>query len=411
VGAATANGFAPTVSITDNQLAQPGVGVVTATGLAPALDLTITAGLGQVVADGFSPVVTASDHKTASPDVAVVAASALEPTVTATQNQFAAPDVGALTASGFAPQVQISDHQIAAAGLGDVALQGVAPAVAVSDNQRADAQLGALLAAGFAPVVQLPVVVTVGLGQVVATGLEPDAEASTTDIEPRVGVLTIVGFAPNVEIPVTVATASGAAQLAGHAPEVQVLVEVLPEPGEVLAEGFSPSVAIVSEFGEGYWPVVRTMPDGSEVRVGINYPIPNVRTAPKLLRLSLEGWRLRGERLVLNYWTMIRKRPALQAKLLFDDGSPLNLVDARAVSFILNDYDGDELLRAPVEIINHAAAHVRYRPARNDIQQSFRNRGQRAELGHYLAGHFRVDWTDDTFLEWPLTWRFKVEVL
>jgi len=167
---------------------------------------------------------------------------------------------------------------------------------------------------------------------------------------------------------------------------------------------------IESVLPDGYWGVVRTMPDGSVVGDSVNYPIEGVRTAPQVIHRTAPSWRLRGERLVIHYWRMRRKHTPLSVRLLFEDGSPLNLVDAQAAWFILHDYDGSLVLQAPCQILNRAEARVLYRPKRDDIPARVRTRGEREVTGKYLAGHFRVDWADETFLEWPLNWRFDVEI-
>lgn len=119
-----------------NQVASPGVGALTLTGLAPTVFATnpknVLPALGEISLDGFAP--------TASVSV----------------NQFVNADVGALTLEGFVPVVTIANPNInAQPGLGELTLSGYAPTAGVSIN--VSVPVGELTFEGYLPSVDVSV--------------------------------------------------------------------------------------------------------------------------------------------------------------------------------------------------------------------------------------------------------------
>lgn len=191
-------------------------------------------------------------------------------------------------------------------------------------------------------------------------------------------------------------------------PEISVT-----DPGTISGVG---SIASSETFGiptltivGGAWLVKRTLLDGSVVQVPINYPIVNVQVRTRLTRREISTWRIRNYILSASFHDLEERRRNLSIHLLLEDGSPVNLEDA-VVHLVLENYDFTEVLRAPAQVLNAAAGFVRYWYRPGDIPKEVRYTAKRKKLGQWLAGHFRVDWPDETFLEWPLDRRFEVRI-
>jgi hypothetical protein len=159
----------------------------------------------------------------------------------------------------------------------------------------------------------------------------------------------------------------------------------------------------------GAWLVKRTLLDGSIVEVPIRYPVVNVQVRTRLTRREISSFRIRNYILSANFHDLQERRRNLTVRLLLEDGSPVNLEGA-AAQFILENYDFTQVLSAPAEVLSAAAGAVRYWYRPGDIPKEVRYTAKRKKLGQWLAGHFRVDWPDQTFLEWPLDRRFDVRI-
>jgi hypothetical protein len=132
--------------------------------------VTVTPGVGVLTATGLAPTVMAP--ALVLPGVGALTATGLAPTVTAPALVF--PGVGALTATGLAPTV-------------------TAPALVLPG-------VGVLTLEGAAPTVTAPVLVIPGVGVLVLEGLVPTVISGGTSITvtPGVGILTLEGWVPVV---------------------------------------------------------------------------------------------------------------------------------------------------------------------------------------------------------------------
>lgn len=160
----------------------------------------------------------------------------------------------------------------------------------------------------------------------------------------------------------------------------------------------------------GWWVVTRTLVDGSQQDYQINYPTQNIGVLPQPVHRPRPGWRLRGDRLTIGYWDLRRRHRPLDFELVFENGLKPNLAAADRLRFIVTDYDGTPILEAPVRILNTAECRVRYKHRGDELPQEYRYRGTREAEGRCLVGYFRVDWPDETFMEWPLDSRLRVEI-
>lgn len=184
-------------------------------------------GTGLLTATGFAPTVSATANTQASPGVGAAVLAGFAPTVSATAHQTVTPGVGAATLAGFAPTVTASDHQTVTHGVGVLTATGYAPTVTAGagGGTTASPGTGQLTATGFAPVVTATahVTVTPAVGVLVATGYAPVVTASAhVTVTPGVAALVASGFAPAVLAPVQVETATGLLLFAGYAPTVTV---------------------------------------------------------------------------------------------------------------------------------------------------------------------------------------------
>jgi len=132
------------------------------------------------------------------------------------------PDTGALTFVGLAPTVLIA-----------------VPA-------------GALNFTGLTPTILTPVVVSVGVGTVVCTGLEPEIITLTgSGAEIPTGTVDATGLAPTVLTPRTVPVPLGAATFTGLAPTFVQGVRTQPGVGSLVLTGLAPKTPIVSKVPAG----------------------------------------------------------------------------------------------------------------------------------------------------------------
>ncbi len=192
------------------------------------------------------------------------------------------------------------------------------------------------------------------------------------------------------------------------ATEVQLAPQTITAVAIDSAEAFGDPMIEIT-LPEGWWPVTRTLLDGSQVVVGINYPVEDVVPEPELLRRRNTIWRLRGDKLSIGYWDLERKGNVLDLQLTLEGGALVDLEDA-TVQLVLEDSAGVPTIRLPMTIFNRSQAIVRYHRRRGDIPKTVRATANREEAGEYLAGHVRVDWDNGTFLEWPLDRRLDVEI-
>jgi hypothetical protein len=175
----------------------PGVGALTLTGFAPAVSVSnnqnVAAGVGALALAGFSPTVSVSNNQNVLAGVGAVTATGFAPTVSTPQSVGAG--VGALTLSGFAPTV--SAGTTIPLGVGALSLSGFAPTISVSSHQNVLAGVGSVLATGFAPTIATPRNVLAGTGALSATGFAPTVFASNAlNVPIALGALVMTGFAP-----------------------------------------------------------------------------------------------------------------------------------------------------------------------------------------------------------------------
>jgi hypothetical protein len=243
LGAVTAAGLAPTVTV--NTIAATALGTVTAAGLAPTIQtpVTVTPALGTVAATGLAP--TIQTPVTVTTALGTVTAAGLEPTITVAVQ--ASPGVGVLVAAGLAPTV-LTPRTVTPA-LGDVTAAGLAPTVTTTAHVTVTPALGTVDAAGLVPTVTATTntLVRPDLGTVAAAGLAPTVTATTnTLVRPALGEVTAAGLAPTAEggAGVTARPALGDVTAAGLAPTVTATNHqtVTPALGTVDAAGLAPTV-------------------------------------------------------------------------------------------------------------------------------------------------------------------------
>jgi hypothetical protein len=222
-GAATWEGFAPTVAVSNHQTVLAGVGQATWEGFAATVQVgvNVSPGVGAATWTGFAPSVTTSNHQTVT------------------------PGVGTATWDGFAPSVTTSNHQTVAAGLGQATWAGFAPTIAIGIHVQA--QTGAAVWAGFAPTVQTPVNLAAGTGVGTWTGFAPSMQIGVT-VGAGLGQATWSGFAPGITVSEhqLVSAGRGEATWTGFAPSVRTPVTVGAGLGAASWHGFAPTVDITS---------------------------------------------------------------------------------------------------------------------------------------------------------------------
>jgi hypothetical protein len=247
VGALSLAGFAPTVAISNNQSVAAGLGALSFTGFAPTVVIGVRAlaGVGALTLSGFAPTVAVSNNQTVAAGLGALSLAGFAPTVAVSDNKTVAAGVAALSLTGFAPSVVIGFRSLA--GVAALSLTGFAPTIAVSDNKSAAAGAGALSLTGFAPSVVIGVRALAGVGALALTGFAPSVAVSNHKVVlPGVGALSLAGFAPTVVATAnqTVLAGQGALALTGFAPTVSSSNQTTAAPGTgaLALAGFAPTV-------------------------------------------------------------------------------------------------------------------------------------------------------------------------
>lgn len=150
-------GFAPTVSVTANQLVTPGTLALSLTTFSPTISVTdnqtVTPGTLALVITSFAPTVTATDNQTVTPSTAALVLTTFAPTVTATANQSVTPGTLALVLTAFAPTVTTTANVLVTPATASLVITSFAPVVSVSNNQIVVPATASLVLTTFAPTV------------------------------------------------------------------------------------------------------------------------------------------------------------------------------------------------------------------------------------------------------------------
>lgn len=248
LGTLTLVGHTPTLGVG----VTPGVGTLTVTGHAPTLDTGIRPGVGALALTGYEPTLTLTLPAPA-PGVLVltghqptvsVGANVSTGVGTLTVTGFAPaldlgirPDVGTLSLAGAVPALSTGITPDASALL----VTGHAPTIAASANSNVTPDAGVLSVTGFAP--SLGLGITTGIGALVLNGHAPTL-GDEINITTQAGVLEAVGHAPMLGLAIT--PAAGVLALAGHAPVLGAGIS--PDAGQIVVAGHTPTVAATANI-------------------------------------------------------------------------------------------------------------------------------------------------------------------
>lgn len=144
LGEPTLTGLSPTFATTANLVVTPPVGVLSVTGFAPTVFVSVSAtpGLGAVAATGLAPRALVS--VTAFTGAGAAAVTGFAPTVRL--NQQVTPGVGAIQVQGLAPSVIVAPPGTSVdvtPSVGEIVVQGLAPSVVVTAAVTAPRKRGA----------------------------------------------------------------------------------------------------------------------------------------------------------------------------------------------------------------------------------------------------------------------------
>lgn len=132
-GSLTLTGFAPTVTVTANQLIA-----------VPSGSLSLT---------GFEPTVLNGANQVIQVPVGSIVLTGYTPTVVSTANQTIAVPAGSLIITGYAPTVRVGNDQIVVVPAGSLTLTGYAPTIVTTNNKFISVPIGTLILTGYAPTV------------------------------------------------------------------------------------------------------------------------------------------------------------------------------------------------------------------------------------------------------------------
>jgi len=230
--------YAPTVSVTNNQLITPAVLALVLATFAPTVSTPVicTPGTLALTLTTFSPTVLTPVVET--PSTASLTTTAYAPTITISADQVVTPTTLALTTASFAPSIVTPVTTTPATAA--LSLTGFAPTV--STPVTATPSTASLATTAFAPTIALPVLATPGKLSLTITVLVPTVATpvvSTPDTLP----LTTTGLAPTISTPSTVTPETLALTTTGFAPEPSVTSGVIIGTASLLITTYAPSVA------------------------------------------------------------------------------------------------------------------------------------------------------------------------
>jgi hypothetical protein len=207
LGQATFTGFEPTVNITNHVSVLSATGQAVFTGLEPTVSVTnnisVATDLGQAVFTGFEPTISISNHINVSTDTGVGVFTGFEPTVSVSGNGIVNTDTGVGVFTGFEPTISVSNNIDVQTDTGQGVFAGFAPVVSVSDHITVNTDKGDAVFNGFAPTVTASNHITVDTqtGQGIFTGYEPTVVASNAQVvNTSTGLGVFTGYSPSVII-------------------------------------------------------------------------------------------------------------------------------------------------------------------------------------------------------------------
>jgi len=201
VVATTTSTFAPTVTVSNNQLATIGLLASSSAVFAPSVvvNTNVVPATASVASSTFAPSV--STPTTLSPNPVSITLTQFNPVVRTPV--LVTPDASAKTLTTFAPTVSAPDNKVATPDLIALATSLLAPTVTASDHQRAVPDLVATTTATFAATVTATEhrLVTPGPLGLTATLFAPDVEATggqAVTVTPATAILNLTRFLPKV---------------------------------------------------------------------------------------------------------------------------------------------------------------------------------------------------------------------
>ena len=213
------------------------------TGSEPSVSVNPSIGVypasGAIVSAGRAPTVT--NQLLAQPGVGSITTTGFAPTATYVPNVNAAPGAGSIVSQGYAPTA--ADQLAVSIGAGAVANLGFAPTVSLVVAGRGLISWVSLdlpfsnLSVGAADAFP-------SVGSVVSTGYAPSVSLSAaSNITPDAGAVTSTGYAPALSDGLLASPAAGAATLSYLAPSVTDQISALPGKGDVAVSGYAPAVS------------------------------------------------------------------------------------------------------------------------------------------------------------------------
>lgn len=208
----------------------------------PTGPIEVVPGVGEATATGFAPTATASDNQTVTTDTGAVSATGFAPA--AQISTTVRPDTGLATATGFAPSAAVSANQTVSPALGEVTADGFAPTATASDNQTVTAALGELTAAGFAPAVTASAGIAVSPVATRQLAVPPALVPGEVAVSLTATALRVFGVAPTVAPTATLQVSPTTARLLGVAPAVAPSIDLAVPFARVTDSAFAPTVSV-----------------------------------------------------------------------------------------------------------------------------------------------------------------------
>lgn len=247
--------FAPTVSVSNNQLVVPDPKALATATFAPVViatnNVTVVPGLATLTTTAFAPTVTASDNKTVIPGLATLTLTTYAPVVTATSGQTVIPNTATLAISTFAPAISITDNKTVVPSTASLALSTFAPTIAISANQTVIPDTTALTTTLFAPTVSVTAnqIVIPSTASLTLTTFTPTISLTANQlVVPSTASLTLTAFAPAITITANqlVIPDTLALVITGLSPSVSVGNNIVVTPGtaSLALTTFAPTVSL-----------------------------------------------------------------------------------------------------------------------------------------------------------------------
>lgn len=240
-------GFAPIVSVTNNQVIDVPVASLDLAGLAPTIntDVTVSVPAASLGLIGLEPTIDVTENQIVNIPVASLALSGQVPTITTTANISIDIPVASLGLNGLVPTIATTGNIEINVPVADLTLTGQVPTITVTANISIDIPTASLSLVGQVPVIVTDdnIIIDVPVASLSLVGYGPDA-VTPVSIDVPVASLALDGKVPTIQTDITVNIPVASLALTGEVPTITATANIsIDVPvGDLTLTGFIPTI-------------------------------------------------------------------------------------------------------------------------------------------------------------------------